>query len=327
MGGSAAPEVGSARLARRPQAGPASTDPSGRPVAPADRSLASRPVRLSSRRSDDADVIRARLRALLDGEPTAPGAGCPTTTPTITATPGERGRPSGHGAGRRRTRRARRDCPPASDGTGPPARTARWDPGRPGARSLWVAGLAAALAPVLDVAGPAPGRSRPRRTGAVSAADTTRREPRRRRSARSPTPPPRSSCPSSGSVARPGPRHAPRRLPRRRRGRGRRRAAAGRRPGVGQPRRRRHRRPADRRGRARRGGRPRRSRRTGRRRRRSRRPQHRHRRGAGRACPASVRSSPSASSTTASRARSPASTNWTTCPASVRPAPPSSPSW
>ena len=51
---------------RRPQAAVASTDPPrGRSRGRALPSV--RPVRLSSRRSDDADVIRARLRALLDG--------------------------------------------------------------------------------------------------------------------------------------------------------------------------------------------------------------------------------------------------------------------
>jgi competence protein ComEA len=96
-------------------------------------------VRLQSRRDDDADVIRARLRALLaessgvrgwlpDDDP-VDGAeeewDDPVTVPV--AEPESDLLPDG--IGRHRA----------------PARTARWDLGRPGARSLWVAGLIAAL--------------------------------------------------------------------------------------------------------------------------------------------------------------------------------------
>jgi competence protein ComEA len=101
-------------------------------------------VRLTSRRSDDADVIRARLRALLeesnrgrgwvpddDGDLYAEPAGWDeeaTTVPTDPEPdPDDAGLPAG--LGRHRA----------------PARTARWDPGRFGARSLWIAGLVAAL--------------------------------------------------------------------------------------------------------------------------------------------------------------------------------------
>jgi competence protein ComEA len=104
-------------------------------------------VRFPSRRSDDADVIRARLRALLedrdglrgwvpeddeaDGEHTdprpwhaeAPDAGGPAAVADGSDAELPRG------IGRHRT----------------PERTARWDPGRGGARSLWVAGLVTAL--------------------------------------------------------------------------------------------------------------------------------------------------------------------------------------
>jgi competence protein ComEA len=102
-------------------------------------------VRLTSRRSDDADVIRARLRALLEESNRARGwlpdddldenpepaewddeaatvpVGEPGPAPPDTGLP--------EGLGRHRA----------------PGRTARWDPGRLGTRSLWVAGLVAAL--------------------------------------------------------------------------------------------------------------------------------------------------------------------------------------
>jgi competence protein ComEA len=112
-------------------------------------------VRLSSRRSDDADVIRARLRMLLeesnrsrgwvpeddpggfpdpDGHPEQDGFSDPAdwdadgvTAPVGPADEPPTGLPSG--LGRHRA----------------PGRTARWDPGRLGSRSLWIAGLVAAL--------------------------------------------------------------------------------------------------------------------------------------------------------------------------------------
>jgi competence protein ComEA len=101
-----------------------------------------RRVRLSSRRSDDdADVIRARLRLLLqesarsrgwvpdddpDDDPDpADWIEEPATTPLDGPEPSEL--PAR--LGRHRA----------------PERTARWDPGRLGSRSLWVAGLVAAL--------------------------------------------------------------------------------------------------------------------------------------------------------------------------------------
>jgi competence protein ComEA len=96
-------------------------------------------VRLSSRRSDDADVIRARLRALLADRGTGgwvpeddePGAGDPWADPVAhvsfsDADESDVGLP--RGVGRHRA----------------PDRAARWDPGRGGARSLWVAALVAA---------------------------------------------------------------------------------------------------------------------------------------------------------------------------------------
>jgi competence protein ComEA len=98
-------------------------------------------VRFPSRRSDDADVIRARLRALLEESNRARGW-VPDDDPVADAEPGdwEDVEPVGgpdpepdpglpEGLGRHRA----------------PGRTARWDPGRLGARSLWLAGLVAAL--------------------------------------------------------------------------------------------------------------------------------------------------------------------------------------
>ncbi|HEV7188431.1 MAG TPA: ComEA family DNA-binding protein, partial [Blastococcus sp.] len=100
-------------------------------------------MRLSSRRSDDADVIRARLRLLLEESSRSGGGWVPddgadflpgpadedeaTTTPLDDLEQPGTGLPIG--LGRHRA----------------PARTARWDPGRLGSRSLWIAGLAAAL--------------------------------------------------------------------------------------------------------------------------------------------------------------------------------------
>ena len=54
-----------------------------------------------------------------------------------------------------------------------PATAVRWSPGQPGARSLWLVGLAAALALVLDLAGPAAGRAGPGPAGRSTAASTT----------------------------------------------------------------------------------------------------------------------------------------------------------
>ena len=104
-----------------------------------------RSVRLSSRRSDDADVIRERLRRLLDERGRADGwvpddlqdpdpdeaGGWPgedsATGPVTAPDDGAAGLPAGMGRHRA------------------PGREQRWDPGRPGARSLWIAGVLAAL--------------------------------------------------------------------------------------------------------------------------------------------------------------------------------------
>jgi competence protein ComEA len=97
-------------------------------------------VRLPSRRSDDADVIRARLRLLLedssrsrgwvpddDADVYAEAAEWDEEPATGPMAESEPGLPAG--LGRHRA----------------PAHTARWDPGRLGSRSLWITGLAAAL--------------------------------------------------------------------------------------------------------------------------------------------------------------------------------------
>ena len=287
-----------------------------------------RPVRLPSRRSDDADVIRARLRALLDGERRVPGL-------AARRRPGRRPEPERLGRRSRSTVPVAAEtgtsdaaCPPGSAGTARPAgrragtRAGRV-PGRCGSpawspRSLLVGWTWLDRPQVEPVAGRRRRRPRPRRSAAG----------RRRRSGRSPRPRATVVVSVVGSVARPGLVTLPAGVAGGRRGRGRRRPAARRRPGVGQPRRRRHRRPADRGGRARRaaaaGGRPE--------------PPAGaaagwlnlntataaeldalpgHRTGAG---PADRRPPHS-------RGRSPASTSSTTCPASARRSPPSSPSW
>lgn len=109
-------------------------------------------MRFSSRRSDaDADVIRARLRALLED---SAGGGW---VPELDDEPSD-------GAARRPEGPAPPPAPAADEhspddvalveptalpsNTGrhrAPGRAARWDPGRDGARSLWIAGLVAAL--------------------------------------------------------------------------------------------------------------------------------------------------------------------------------------
>jgi competence protein ComEA len=97
-------------------------------------------VRLPSRRSDDADVIRARLRLLLeessrsrgwvpddDADGYSEAGGWEDEPATEPMGEPDQGLPAG--LGRHRA----------------PAHTARWDPGRLGSRSLWLTGLAAAL--------------------------------------------------------------------------------------------------------------------------------------------------------------------------------------
>jgi competence protein ComEA len=103
-----------------------------------------RPVRLTSRSSDDADVIRARLRALLEESSRSRGW-VPDDDFVAGPTEADRDEVDAVPLG---------DPDPAPEDDGLPAglgrhrapgRTARWDPGRLGARSLWIAGLVAAL--------------------------------------------------------------------------------------------------------------------------------------------------------------------------------------
>ncbi|CAA9242652.1 MAG: Late competence protein ComEA, DNA receptor [uncultured Blastococcus sp.] len=102
-------------------------------------------MRLPSRRSDDADVIRERLRRLLDERDRAGGwvpddldaadepaadhgwAGDDGVTGPVPGAQVDTGLPSGFGRHRA------------------PGREQRWDPGRHGARSLWIAGVLAGL--------------------------------------------------------------------------------------------------------------------------------------------------------------------------------------
>ena len=103
-----------------------------------------RGVRHTPRRSDDADVIRARLRALLDegfrggwvpGEDDLPRASEDDLLPGSDPGGGYADHPADG-----------TDEPPAGMGRHrAPGPAVRWDPGRRGARSLWLAGLLAAL--------------------------------------------------------------------------------------------------------------------------------------------------------------------------------------
>ncbi|WP_345770571.1 ComEA family DNA-binding protein [Blastococcus saxobsidens] len=103
-------------------------------------------MRLSSRRGDDADLIRARLRALLAEHTATPGGWVPEAEPTprtepeevpvagLTDAPGADG-PEPDGA-----------LPPGLGRHRAPGTAVRWDTGRPGARALWMtAVLAVAL--------------------------------------------------------------------------------------------------------------------------------------------------------------------------------------
>jgi competence protein ComEA len=140
-------------------------------------------VRLSSRRSDDADVIRARLRLLLEEGNRSAG-----WLPDDDHAPGHDGAEWEDEAAT--TPLADADEPELPPGLGrhrAPGRTARWDPGRLGSRSLWVAGLLAALLLVVWTwldrprVQPAPGTpvgrpastSAPRRPAVGEAADTS----------------------------------------------------------------------------------------------------------------------------------------------------------
>src|SRR3954452_134832 len=130
--------------------GPSSTDLT-QPSSAGRRVPSVRRVRLSPRRSDDADVIRARLRALLQ-ESNRSGGWVPDDIDD--AAPHEAAGPMPDEEDTRRTFPVPvpEPAPDAASGLPrgigrhrSPGRTARWDPGRLGARSLWVAAVVAAL--------------------------------------------------------------------------------------------------------------------------------------------------------------------------------------
>ena len=108
-------------------------------------------MRFSSRRSDaDADVIRARLRVLLEDRSAGGWVPDADDEPSDrTFRPGDRAprevpdRPDDLSAGT--TPGNPSDLPPGIGRHRAPGRAVRWDPGGGGARSLWIAGLLAAL--------------------------------------------------------------------------------------------------------------------------------------------------------------------------------------
>ena len=279
----------------------------------------------SSRRSDDADVIRARLRALL-AEKTAPAAGYRTTTtrrsPTTTA-PDRRG-------GRRS---------PASD-SDPDGRACRPASGATGHREARRGGI--------------PVGRRPRRCGSpalvaalllvgwtwldrpAGRAGPALRPARRAAAGRPPSTPGgggRGDVGNGRGVGRraggaAGTGDPPGRRPRRRRRRGRRRSAARGRSGIGQSRGAGHGRGADRRGRSGRAARggggwatPR-GRASG-----AGSTSTRPPRGAGRAAGHRAGAGPADRGPPHRQGPFRPSRSWTTCRASARPSPPSWPSW
>lgn len=99
-------------------------------------------MRLSSRRSDDADVIRARLRALLD-ESTRRGGWLPEEDPEDDDDGWEPASSVGEPADPVEAHDG--ELPPGIGRHRSPGPAVRWHPGSRGARSLWAAGLLAAL--------------------------------------------------------------------------------------------------------------------------------------------------------------------------------------
>lgn len=105
-------------------------------------------MRFSSRRSDDADVIRARLRLLLEESSRSRGwvpDDDADDRPDDAPEPRDRTEPVTAPAADPDPDPASADLPEGLGRHRAPARTARWDPGRPGSRALWIAGVAAAL--------------------------------------------------------------------------------------------------------------------------------------------------------------------------------------
>ena len=96
------------------------------------------------RRSDDADVIRARLRALLDD-----GSRRGWVPDDEDADAHDAAHDDGHAGDTSGAAEAADDAtdarPPGVGRHRAPGAAVRWDPGRRGARSLWLAGLLAAL--------------------------------------------------------------------------------------------------------------------------------------------------------------------------------------
>jgi competence protein ComEA len=95
-------------------------------------------VRLHARRPDDADVIRARLRALLAAE--TPTGWVPDDEPT-----GADPEPTGPETQETDAGFGPRPLPPGGGRHRAPGTAVRLDPGRPGARALWTAAISAVV--------------------------------------------------------------------------------------------------------------------------------------------------------------------------------------
>jgi competence protein ComEA len=107
-------------------------------------------VRLPSRRGDDADVIRARLRALLNEGASRPGSQGGWLPDDDLDEDGDLpGAPGGSGwldpVDETGSEQLDAELPRGIGRHRSPGQAVRWDPGRAGARSLWVAGVLAAL--------------------------------------------------------------------------------------------------------------------------------------------------------------------------------------
>jgi competence protein ComEA len=112
-----------------------------------------RSVRLPSRSADDADVIRARLRALLTEQDRGGGWLPDDHRPGPAVVPSDAHGGSGWSLEDDDGEDADGDeedggdpaLPPGIGRHRAPGRAVRWDPGRPGARALWLVGVVAAL--------------------------------------------------------------------------------------------------------------------------------------------------------------------------------------
>jgi competence protein ComEA len=141
-------------------------------------------VRLSSRSADDADVIRARLRALLAeqnrGGGWLPDDDFPEDGDVPDPQPDAAAWSLDEGDGDGGPDDGDPSLPPGIGRHRAPGTAARWDPGRPGARALWLAGIVAALLlvgwtwldrPTVEPV-PGPGTSPPGSAPATSAPPT-----------------------------------------------------------------------------------------------------------------------------------------------------------